>query len=389
MHSMNTTQLKLWEDLSLLVKNNEAFYFVDQELDNLWYRIFSYRLASYTDFLAPGAIECRGIMFEIEKFEDGGVEPYRLASMPMQKFWNLNENPNTMNLDLSKVKEMTLKADGSLISTYLHNGELRLKSKTSLFSDQAVAAMKWLDKSENASLKRDLLHLCFDDSVGNCTVNMEWCAPDNRIVIGYLNPHLIILNVRDNLTGLYIDTATIFKKYWDLAEFWITKVIPNPDRETYAEFVARIPTMTDVEGFVVELASGQLVKIKTEWYLVQHRAKDSINSPRRLFETVVEEATDDLRTLFATDPLVIKMIEEMELKVDKIYNHLVSTVEKFYEANKNLDRKEYAILGQKELDRLYFSLAMNKYLKKADSYKDFMKKHYKDFGIKDEVKEEE
>ncbi len=382
---MNITQQKLWEDLSVLVKNNEAFYFVDQELDGLWYRIFSYRLASYTDFLAPGAVECRGVMFEIEKFEDGGdVEPYRVASMPMQKFWNLNENPNTMDLDLSKIKEMTLKADGSLISTYLHNGEVRLKSKTSLSSDQAIAAMKWLDKPENVSLKRDLRYLCYDNALGNCTVNMEWCAPDNRIVIGYENPHLTILNVRDNLTGQYIDAATIFKKYWDLAEFWITKCLPNPGRETYAEFVSHIPQMTGVEGYVIELESGQRVKIKTEWYLVQHRAKDSINSPRRLFEAVVEEAIDDLRTLFATDPIVIKMIEEMELKVDKIYNHLVSTVEKFYETNKHLDRKEYAILGQAELERLYFSLAMNLYLKKDPEYKPWLKKHYKDFNISDE-----
>ena len=94
------------------------------------------------------------------------------------------------------------------------------------------------------------------------------------------------------------------------------------------------------------MEDGMRFKVKTEWYLVQHRAKDSINSDRRLFEAVLEEATDDLRTLFHEDPLVIKRIEEMEVKVDDLYNHMVDTVERFYERNKNLERKEYAILGQ-------------------------------------------
>ncbi|MFT2622084.1 RNA ligase, partial [Escherichia coli] len=48
----------------------------------------------------------------------------RIASRPMEKFFNLNETPFTMNLDLSKVKYMLAKEDGSLVSTYL-DGENR------------------------------------------------------------------------------------------------------------------------------------------------------------------------------------------------------------------------------------------------------------------------
>jgi hypothetical protein len=39
--------------------SNEAFYFMDYGQ----YRVFNYRLASYTDFLAKDALEARGIMF--------------------------------------------------------------------------------------------------------------------------------------------------------------------------------------------------------------------------------------------------------------------------------------------------------------------------------------
>ncbi|WP_333997418.1 RNA ligase, partial [Pseudomonas aeruginosa] len=54
------------------------------------FRIFSYNFASYTDWCLDDALECRGIMFEID--ENG---PVRIASRPMEKFFNLNETPFT------------------------------------------------------------------------------------------------------------------------------------------------------------------------------------------------------------------------------------------------------------------------------------------------------
>lgn len=68
---------------------------------------------------------------------------------------------------------------------------------------------------------------------------------------------------------------------------------------------------------------------------------------------------------------------------------MVDVVERFYEANKHLDRKDYAILGQNELDRMYFGLAMNKYSGKEFSYKDFLKKKWKDLGLKDNSDDED
>ena len=80
----------------------------------------------------------------------------------------------------------------------------------------------------------------------------------------------------------------------------------------------------------------------------------------------------------------------MEVFVAKIYNHLVKTVDEYYEHNKDLDRKDYAIKGQTELDKKEFSLAMLKYTGKPFSYKEIMKKWYKDFGLADQsILEEE
>lgn len=387
---MNTYQTKLYEQLMTLVDTNEAFYFADRTLDNETYRLFNYRLASYTNFLLPGALECRGIMFNITLAQMNIVH---LVSMPMEKFFNVNENPSTMGLDFNTVTDVELKADGSLISTYMHNGGLRLKTKGSIESDQCIAAMNYLNKAENAQYKIALTDL----TKMGYTANAEWCAPDNRIVLGYMMPQLTVLNVRRNSDGEYVDlfsTSALGNPKWDILRHnHVDKFDIDIDM---SEFVESIPGMVDIEGYVITLESGQRVKVKTEWYLVQHRAKDSINSDRRLYEAVLAEATDDLRSMFHYDELICKRIGEMEDFVGEHYNHLVDTVERFYERNKDIAsdqdegeaRKQYAILGQKELDKMFFGLAMSKYLGRPVDYKEFMTKHWKEYGLKDQTKEE-
>lgn len=376
MTTLNVTEL--YNNLMQLVDNDEAFFYKDFPGRTYTMRIFNYRLASYQQFLEPGALECRGIMFSVDPNTGEMVD---IVSRPMEKFFNIHENPFTMDVDFANPMQIMQKIDGSLISTYLDGGLLNLKTKGSTESDQAIAAMNFLTNGldMNApSLAKDLFMLEMD----GYTVNLEYVAPDNRIVIGYENEDLVVLNVRNRVTGEYLPKEQVPQEYQHVHAHWVDRldVSELPDVE---DFILRVPNMTGFEGYVVQLNNGQHVKIKTEWYLTQHRAKDSINSPRRLFEAVLEESTDDLRSLVYDDPVALQMIEEMELKVDNIYNHVVDTVERFYEANKHLERKEYAIKGQQELDSRVFGLAMNKFVGKTVDYKDFLRRNYKKYGISD------
>ncbi len=378
---MNQYQNNIYDNLMTLCAANEAFYFHDFEKLGQHFRIFNYRLASYTDFLLPSALECRGIMFELDVMTKA---PVRLAAHPMPKFFNLNENPMTMNLDLSTVVKVEDKADGSLMSSYTIRGQVYLKSKGSLASEQAVDAMAYLNKPEQDELKADLQYL----SNLNWTVNLEWCSDrmDHRIVIGHQQSHLLLLNVRHNETGEMLDIRSQeFRHQYPMLSA-ITVGIDNELDDPVA-FVNNIPNMKGIEGYIVTLADGLVVKVKTEWYLTQHRAKDSINSDRRLFEAVIEESVDDLRSLFAGDPLVISRIDAMQEKVGTLYNHVVATVETFYEQNKELSRKDYAIKGQQELG-MFFNLAMMKFIGKEINFKEYIKGKWKELGIKETVNNE-
>ncbi len=369
---MNQFQITLYNDLMALM-SNDAFFFKDFILEDKTYRIFNYRLSSYSDFCLPNALECRGIMFEID-----GDDPVALVALPPEKFFNRGENPFTLDLDYSpeNITGIMHKMDGSLISTYLHIGQLLLKTKGSLSSDQAIAAMKWLAKPENQQFYDELYALAY----AGRTVNMEYTAPTNRIVVGYAEEALTVLNVRDNETGEYLPLDYFRDGYHEIVKHWVEYV----DIADTTNFVDSIPDMQDkIEGFVIELKSGQKVKVKTIAYLALHHTKDSINSPKRLFECVINETSDDLRSLFADDPAAIGLIKAMEDKVVHKFDAMIKTVESFYNENRELTRKDYAIKGQTVQDGL-FSLKMNLFLEKANNYKEFAIKHMELFGIKDE-----
>lgn len=378
---MSNDNLQLYTELMALSTESEAFYYVDQNLDGVDYRIFLYRLASYSDFLKPSALESRGIMFRMHNAI--------LVCRPMEKFFNYQENPFTMDLDISAPDYIVDKVDGSLISSFIHVdasgvNSLRLKSKGSLFSEQAQAALQLLTTPEFVKLCSFVAKWT---DLGY-TVNMEYTSPANRIVIGYAKPSLTVLNVRKNDTGAYIPLAQL-KDYMiadDVIDFLVKDFTPEY-KSDMSKFIADVPDMTGIEGFVVRLMNGLSFKLKTRAYLALHHAKDSINSQRRLFEAVVMESADDLRSLFVDDTVSLQLIDEMQEKVSKLYNNMVKSVEDFFHSNKELDRKSYAIKGQNELDRKFFSLAMMKFLGKDVDYKGFMLKSYKEFGIRDELTE--
>ncbi len=363
--------IKLYNDLMALCASNEAFYYIDHEYGGETFRIFNYRLASYSDFLLPGALECRGHMFHINHSDMNPHGPC-LVSLPMEKFFNVGENPFTMDLDWSKVVRVDDKLDGSLISTVQFGNDFILKSKGSLSSDQAKAATAWLNRDENSPFKWMLWNLASQAY----TVNLEWTAPDNQIVLGYDDARLRILNIRDMRDGSYLSKAHsgIPSQYW----------VDMFDEVVDDAWIENARKKVGIEGYVLWFENGLKAKLKTDWYCDLHLQKEQVTNPRRLFESVLMERSDDLKALFVNDPLSVARIESMEAFGKSLYNRLHKLVDEFYQSNKHLDRKDYAIKGQAELKKDgVFSQAMNLYLGKDIGLKEHLVKNFKAFGITD------
>jgi len=376
--SLNAYQLDLYNQLMELVENTKSFEYKDQETEgiNQRYRIFNYRMASYSDFCRPGALECRGIMYEMS---DNYTEPVRLASLPMEKFFNWNENPMTMNLNLShdNIQLVEHKVDGSLISSFLVDADddntdnsLCLKSKASIASVQAREALAWLNQPPQAHLKEEITRLVREL---DCTINMEWVSPENRIVLPYAKDDLRILNIRSHVDGAYVNRCDLPEWVTEIVSHWTPRVEFQEEEVDSVEFVSSIPSMTGVEGFVVRLRdSGMRIKIKTGWYMALHHTKDSINSPLALYKAVLEEGTDDLKAQFYSDPLALAKISEMEQLVSTHLQELQTTVDEFCQRHSSMGRKDFAILAGREMDRDAFGLAMAKYMERPFSYKKHM-----------------
>lgn len=373
---MNEYQQNLWDGLMAL-QSRDAFYYVDQFHNGHLYRIFLYRLASYTDFCEPFALDSRGTMFEISS--DGS--PLRLACRPLRKFFNLNENPMTMNLDLADISHIYAKEDGSLISTYAEDGKVYLKTKGSLTSEQAVAAMEWL--SAHPELSNAVNGIVSELDV---TLNFEWTSPKNQIVLAYPGDSLYWINAQSNE-----EDKEVVLECEALQRIRVADYITSAQSGSYEKFLDTIPGLVGIEGYVVQLESGQRIKMKTEWYLVRHRVKDSVNHPRHLFEAIINEAVDDVKSLFVEDPQTIARIQAMESKVIPQYNAMIKEVESFHQMHHELSRKDYAILAQSQPNNL-MPLYMSAYLGRLDmkGFREFACKNYKDYiGDTTEVSNED
>lgn len=360
--------------------HEDAFYYQDYTSDDKIYRIFNYRLVNWTTFQnAIDAKKCRGTMFEISN------EPV-LASLPPNKFFNYAEG-DVNHRNFSGEILIHEKLDGSLISTYMHNGELRLKSKGSINSSQAIEAMLWLELPENSKLKQNMINAL---NGYECTINLEWTGPQNRIVVGYESADLRVLSINMHDNGSTIlnwkDINLPFVQQIDLDEY-----CTDLEEENIDSIVNKMYNETTGEGYVISfLYNTDLqyqVKVKNHTYCNLHKIKDSISNPEALAELIIRGGVDDVYELFSDDMVTINLIEDMENIVVPIFNHMVATVEAFYFTNKDLTRKEYAIKAQKEVPIL-MSILMNLYSERDISYEDFaVKNMHTIFGVKNINKE--
>lgn len=368
---MTYTDKEHYDLLIKLTETDSEFFYAEQILDNKIYHIFNYRLAPYESFMNPKvadsyiALSARGIMFDVTDKEN-----IKISSRPMNKFFNIEQG----EVDRSNMKLVGYmdKLDGSLISTYLHNGELKLKTKGSIKSEQAIAAMEWLDLPENSEMKN---FLKFHTEKNNLTVNMEWTAPDNQIVLFYPEASLRILNMVNNKNGKILTAENIDKENLVNKDIFVkSHKIPNMSLDNIIE---SIRNEQGNEGYILEFSDSEgnshLVKVKNIWYVNLHQIKSNLNTTAKIIETIIDETSDDVRVLFAEDKHFLDNITRLENVVSPRISKIEADIEKFYSDNKELSRKDYAIKAQSELQS-YMSLAMNLYIGKETNYKEFFKK---------------
>jgi hypothetical protein len=173
---------------------------------------------------------------------------------------------------------------------------------------------------------------------------------------------LVLLGEVDNTDGTVLPA-------WDEGQ-----TAPKKYHFTWDELLEiKETSKPDIEGFVVYTSNKEFVKVKVNSYVSLHRLKDSVNNIKSLAEIVLADDVDDLIGSFQDDQKTIDYIVQKQEKIAHKYNHLEVSVEDFWNENKDLGRKEYAIKAQTEIkDRM--GLVMDKYLGRKPKYKEFFMK---------------
>jgi T4 RnlA family RNA ligase len=288
------------EALVLTVGKDAPFYESKLVVNGYNVSIFNYRLAMYSDFIDNDAFEMRGLTFVFNS--DGSLFKRYLL---LHKFFNLNQVSETQYSLVSDyvIKSIYNKEDGSVASFIkLPNGDVIGKSKMSFESEQALGMNRLYNS--NSDLKRFV-----DWSLDNDLVAVfEYVAPTNRIVLKYSDEELILLRLRDNKTGEYLDLS----KYSD--KIGSVKVVPS-DVGTLDELVELSHSVEDKEGWIIEFTNGLFIKIKTAWYCELHGLlTDDLYREHILVNYILDEKIDD----------VLGQIPETEVdaheRIDKIIN---------------------------------------------------------------------
>lgn len=337
------------ESAKKLIEVNDKFYIKEENVKDLKFLIFNYRLASYSDFKDYehlGSLNLRGIAF----LENGE----RFISF--HKFFNYNENPYTQfPIQEDDVIEAREKIDGSVIHPIVVNNEIFVKSKTTFTSFQSELAKKIIERNSNYAL---FIKDCYKQRF---VPLFELVSPRNQIVISYSQEELILLNIRNLDTGEYM-------KFEDMERLAKEYKINYAKRSffSYKELLNIVYNAENIEGFVC-IKDNTFFKLKTKWYLSLHTVISDIREDI-IFNLVLEDKIDDLLSSLPNFSGNKKQeVEELVKVINNKVNDKIKEAKKLFEKYKELEfnRKEFALQHSKEF--LFGAVVTAKSLEEAES----------------------
>lgn len=272
---------------------------------------------------------------------DGDGKIIRLA---YHKFHNLNENPEyaEANFDFADAHAIHEKLDGSMIAPIPIGGSFRLGTRAGV-TDVSIKAEDLMQLwKETQPDKFDAYTMFMKTCVAfGLTPIFEFCSREQRIVIDYPVPKLVLTGIRDIATGRYVDTD-VGLAGWSL----IDVVEEKSDIITIKELAAWVRGWIGEEGVVVRFDDGRFVKIKAEDYCLKHKALDGLRFEKDVLALILRNEIDDVLSL--VDDKTRDRIEKYQKSVlGSIAEHdglMKSAAAKYM--SQATDRAEFAALAK-------------------------------------------
>ena len=229
--------------------------------------------------------ECRGILFNSTTGE--------IISRPFEKFFNLEEKEETKLSNISLLDDHIIeeKVDGSMIRVFMldENDKLRFGTKRGETDISKAAELYAHNTYDN-----NFFYWLFNIVNNGMTPIFEWVSKDSRVVIDYDIDQLVLLAVRDNKTGQYVD---------NLIDLEVPGSISIVDKMSFGnqslpDIINYVKNFVGQEGVVLYFPdNGKRIKIKSDWYINIHRIKEQIVQDRHLILTVLNNQLDDVLSI--------------------------------------------------------------------------------------------
>ena len=321
--------IKHLDDVLPAIEGRDEFVIATRE----WGTVVNYMVAMADTFptvdtpLDAIRRECRGILF----YPDG-----RIMSRRLHKFFNVNERDETAahKIDLSKPHVILEKLDGSMITPVYTAAGVRWGTKMGI-TDVSMGAETFVAQHPQY---QQLAEHCLE---AGQTPIFEWCSRRQRIVVDYPVDRLVLLAMRDNITGEYL--AYPYLQF--IAEQYGIELV-----KTYAGTTANMQHLIDetrgsegMEGWIIRFDDGQMLKVKGEWYLRIHKAKDALIHEKNVVEMLVSEKADDVKAFLLDDDRV--RLEQFETDFWIGVADVVRKYEDYFASMQfvNMDRKTWAL----------------------------------------------
>jgi T4 RnlA family RNA ligase len=163
----------------------------------------------------------------------------------------------------------------------------------------------------------------------------------------------VLTAIRDIKTGGYAPydrLVSLAKSYgvpvirqWDFAmvEQWHNTV--QRGNKTMSSFVNFVRDLEDLEGFVVRFDDGHMLKLKCDWYVQIHKAKEKILQDRNIVELILDNNLDDVKAHLPQEDR--DRLTQFESDFNKAVTDTVAYIVQilYYIDKAGVDRKSYAI----------------------------------------------
>lgn len=296
------------QDCIALVAKEPAFCHTTYDYEGEIIHSFKYNLHRKGMWEHRYALNMRGITF------DGNG---KLLALPFPKFFNVGETGMGHDLVFSEIKGIREKIDGSLISMFMINGEVYPKTQKCPISKVSLEAREYLYQREDVrSFSKTLIQQGY-------TPLFEYTSPSQKIVLTYPE-EFFYLGCRDMRSGEI------------LAPQDCPSSIKRPRLIKTEEEVQRYLNREDIEGVVIELNDGKMLKMKAKHYIEAHAIVTELR-PKIVVKKIIDNNLDDTKGFLAQNGFVDELdkVCQIEQKFWDLYDAL------FMEAKNYLDQYKH------------------------------------------------